>query len=72
MKNLIMYKVKCAWCNKDMGEKFMETNAFAIRLIADNKPVISHGICEDCKTVALAGIRSTSTTKEGALCSTQV
>ena len=33
--------IRCAWCNKDMGEKVIGDGSEEV--------VITHSICEDCK-----------------------
>ena len=54
----MVYQIKCAYCGKNMGTKEAPASAMALSLLSEGTPIISHGICEDCKNKTLKEIRS--------------
>lgn len=49
----MVYQIKCSWCGKNMGTKEDAGSDFAEKLERMGLPVISHGICPDCRKKAL-------------------
>ncbi len=49
----MVYEIKCSWCGKFMGTKECEHNEFTLELKKMGFPIISHGICPDCRKKAL-------------------
>ena len=55
----MIYRIVCAWCGKEMGVKECPGSN-------DKDGTITHSICEDCKTKAMAEIEQLK--KGGAEC----
>ena len=49
----MVYHVKCAWCGKDLGTKTAESNEYALKLEKKGIPIVSHGICPECRKKAM-------------------
>ncbi len=52
----MVYEIRCAWCEKSMGVKECESSNLAVELEKMGVPVISHGICIQCRDHALENI----------------
>jgi len=49
----MLYEIKCSWCGQSMGTKECEPTEFTLKLKKMGFPIISHGICPECRKKAL-------------------
>ena len=49
----MVYEIRCSWCGKKMGTKEGEETEFALAMKKKGLPIVSHGICPECRKKAM-------------------
>ena len=49
----MVYEIRCSWCGKQMGTKEGEETEFALAMKKKGLPIVSHGICPECRKKAM-------------------
>jgi len=49
VRNENVFHMKCSWCGKHMGQKTGKSTPHSRKIAATGKPIITYGICEECR-----------------------
>lgn len=53
------FEVRCSYCGLLLGYKPAgKLGDFALKMLEQGQPLISHGVCENCKKAILAELQS--------------